>query len=68
MVEEVADKQMENAANPDLIGPRIYRIINSPNPKLRYRIGSFVEKFSVLLKTVLPARRFEKIILGYYKQ
>lgn len=67
MVEEVADMQMEKAADPELMGPAIYRIINSEKPKLRYRIGAAMEKLSVFLKKVLPGRYFEKILQGYYK-
>ena len=66
MVEEVANMQMEKAASPELLGPAIYSIVRKEKPKLRYRVGSFMEKLSVLLKKVLPGRLFEKIILGYY--
>jgi len=66
MVEKTADMQMEKAANPELIGPAVYSIIRKEKPKLRYRVGSLTEKLSVFLKTILPGRYFEKIILGYY--
>ena len=66
-VEEVANLQMEKAAGPERMGPAVYKIIMKENPKLRYRVGSFTEKLSVLLKMVLPGRYFEKMILGYYR-
>ncbi|MEN8244448.1 MAG: hypothetical protein ABFS43_06055 [Thermodesulfobacteriota bacterium] len=66
MVEEVANTQMEKAAGPERMGPAIYSIIKQEKPKLRYRVGSSMEKLSVLLKKVLPGCLFEKIILGYY--
>jgi NAD(P)-dependent dehydrogenase (short-subunit alcohol dehydrogenase family) len=66
MVEETADMQMEKAANPAFMGPAVYSIISKEKPELRYRVGSFTEKLSVLLKTILPGRYFEKMILGYY--
>jgi len=67
MVEEVANAQMEKAASPERMGPAIYSIIKKGKPKLRYRVGSSMERLSVLLKKVLPGRLFEKIILNYYK-
>jgi NAD(P)-dependent dehydrogenase (short-subunit alcohol dehydrogenase family) len=65
-VEKAANLQMEQAASPALMGPAVYRIIRKEKPKLRYRVGSFTEKLSVFLKTILPGRYFEKIIMGYY--
>ncbi|NLZ48260.1 MAG: SDR family oxidoreductase [Clostridiales bacterium] len=52
--------------NPEMIGKLLYKIINSNNPKLRYPIGYFNQKLSLLLKKFLPERIFEKIIINYY--
>jgi len=64
---EVADQQIQNAPSPDIMGPFINNIIEAKKPKLRYKIGSFSEKISPVLKKFLPDRWFEKIILYFYK-
>lgn len=52
--------------NPELIGRLIYKITISKRPKLRYVVGYFSQKLSVLLKRFLPGRIFENIIIDYY--
>lgn len=66
MIEKTANMQMEKAASPECMGPAVYNIISKQKPKLRYRVGSFTEKLSVLLKRVIPGRIFETIIRRYY--
>jgi len=66
-LQETVDRQMERAPGPEAMGPLIHRIITGRNRKLRYKLGSVSERFSVLLKTLLPGRWFERIVLGFYK-
>ena len=55
-----------NGCNPELIGKLLFKIINTKNPKLRYPVGYFNQKLSLVLKKILPERIFEKIIIDYY--
>lgn len=66
-LEEVADNLLKKAPNPNIMGPFIHNIIKTKNPKLRYKIGSFSEKISPVLKNILPGRWFEKIIIYFYQ-
>ena len=43
------------------------KIINSKNPKIHYKVGKFIQKFSIVLKNILPDRLYEKILLNYSK-
>lgn len=45
----------------------IYRIIESKNPKLHYKIGKPMQRFSIVLKRILPDRWYEKLIMNHYK-
>tara|TARA_B110000902_G_scaffold266619_1_gene355122 strand:+ start:2859 stop:3050 length:192 start_codon:yes stop_codon:yes gene_type:complete len=45
----------------------IHNIIESNNPKIHYKIGSFMQKFSIVLKRVLPDRTYEKLLMNHYK-
>ncbi len=62
-----ANKNVENAWSPEIISKLIYNIINSKNPKIHYKVGKFIQKFSIVLKNILPDRLFEKILLYYSK-
>jgi len=53
--------------DPEIISKLIYKIINSKNPKIHYRVGQFIQKFSIILKNILPDRLYEKILLKYSK-
>jgi len=46
---------------------RILKIINDPSPKLHYKVGEYMQKFSIVLKRVLPDRMYEKLIMNHYK-
>ena len=62
-----ANSQVKNALSPDIISKLVYKIILSKNPKIHYKVGAFIQKFSIVLKRLLPDRLFEKIILYYNK-
>ena len=42
-------------------------IINKKNPKIHYVIGTRFQKFSIILKRLLPDLWFEKILIKYNK-
>ena len=50
-----------------VIAKAIYKIINKKNPKLHYKIGKPMQKFSIVLKRILPDRIYEKLIMNHYK-
>lgn len=52
---------------PDRLARRISRIVRKRHPRNRYIIATPVQKASVLLKTILPAKWFDQILASYYK-
>lgn len=60
-----ANKHVDNAGSPIEISKLMFKIIESKNPKIHYKVGSFIQKFSIILKSILPDRLFEKILLYY---
>ena len=62
-----ANRHVKNAMSPEIISKLIYEIINSKNPKIHYKVGKLIQKFSIVLKNILPDRLFEKILLNYSK-
>lgn len=61
-----SDQNMSKAPGPQAVAEKVIQIINTRNPRLRYRVGNFLEKLSIPLKTLLPSRLFEKIFLTIY--
>ncbi len=57
----------QNGQPPLKIAYLIERIINTPNPRLRYAVGAPDQKLSIILKKILPNRWFDRIIMSYYK-
>src|SRR5262249_4242583 len=50
------EKDEQNGANPVLVAQLVERLIAHPAPKPRYKVGGFVQTFSVgVLRALLPA-------------
>lgn len=52
---------------PDYLARRICRIVSKKHPRNRYIIATFVQRLSVTLKTILPAKWYDSILASYYK-
>jgi hypothetical protein len=45
----------------------VFKIIQTKKPKIHYKVGGFMEKFSIVLKRILPDRLYEKLLMQHYK-
>jgi NAD(P)-dependent dehydrogenase (short-subunit alcohol dehydrogenase family) len=63
----VIEHDEQSGQSPLKIAYLVERIMNSKNPRLRYAVGAFDQKLSIILKKILPNRMFDKIIMKYYK-
>jgi NAD(P)-dependent dehydrogenase (short-subunit alcohol dehydrogenase family) len=61
------DAHVDSGSNPEEMAKAIYDIINAKNPKLHYKIGLFMQKFSIVLKRILPDRIYESMLMNHYK-
>jgi short-subunit dehydrogenase len=61
------DEHVDGGSNPNDVAEMIYKIIQSPNPKIHYKVGAFMQKFSILLKRILPDKVYEKMLMNHYK-
>ena len=50
----------------EAIAQKIVQIIRKKNPKGHYVKGKFIERLSLLLKAILPAKCFEKLLKKHY--
>lgn len=64
---DLMDAHVDSGGNPNDVALVVEKIINNPNPKIHYKVGAFMQKFSVFLKRVLPDKVFEKLLLNHYK-
>ncbi|MGC4039842.1 MAG: SDR family oxidoreductase [Flavobacterium sp.] len=61
------DAHVNSGGNPDEMAMAIYQVINSKKPKLHYKVGAFMQKFSIVLKRILPDRVYESMLMNHYK-
>lgn len=52
---------------PQVLASKISKIVRKKRPRYGYVVASFEQRLSVLLKRILPARWFAKILGSYYK-
>ncbi len=64
---DLMDEHVDSGDDPSMVGVVVEKIINTPNPKIHYKVGAFMQKFSTLLKRILPDKVFEKLLLNHYK-
>lgn len=64
---DMINSHMHNGDNPDDLAEVVYQIINNKNPKLHYKVGAFIQKFSIVLKRILPDRIYESMLMNHYK-
>ena len=58
---------VDSGSNPSEMAEAIFKIIQTPNPKVHYKIGAFMQKFSIVLKRTLPDKVYEKMLMNHYK-
>ena len=63
---DLMDQHVDSGKDPILIAEQILKIIKDPNPKLHYKVGELIQKFSIVLKRILPDRLYEKLIMKHY--
>lgn len=64
---DLMDNHVSGGGDPIEMAKGIHSIINANNPKIHYKIGSFMQKFSIVLKRVLPDRLYEKLLMNHYE-
>lgn len=64
---DMMDQHVDSGSNPQQMAEAIYGIILNPKPKIHYKVGAFMQKFSIVLKRVLPDKTYEKLLMNHYK-
>jgi hypothetical protein len=61
------DEHVSQGSNPTEMANAVFAIIQNPNPNIHYKVGSFLQKCSIVLKRILPDKQYEKIVMKHYK-
>ncbi|MGX7666386.1 SDR family oxidoreductase [Flavobacterium pedocola] len=61
------DSHVDSGSDPNDMALAVYAIMQKPNPDIHYKVGAFMQKFSIVLKRVLPDKMYEKLLMNHYK-
>lgn len=64
---ELMNSHVDSGSNPIEMAEAVYKIIITPQPKIHYKVGAFLQKFSIVLKRILPDKVYEKMLMNHYK-
>ena len=61
------DTHVNSGQDPEIMARAVAKIIENDTPKVRYKIGVFMQRFSVVLHNILPSKMYEKLLMNHYK-
>jgi NAD(P)-dependent dehydrogenase (short-subunit alcohol dehydrogenase family) len=64
---EAMNEHVDSGSDPNEMAEAVYQIILNPRPKIHYKVGVFMQKFSIVLKRLLPDLVYEKMLMNHYK-
>lgn len=64
---KMMDEHVDSGSNPNEMAEAVYKIIQAKEPKIHYKAGVFMQKFSIVLKRILPDKVYEKMLMNHYK-
>jgi NAD(P)-dependent dehydrogenase (short-subunit alcohol dehydrogenase family) len=64
---DLMNEHVDNGSDPNMMAKAVYNVITSKNPKVHYKVGEFMQKFSIVLKRILPDTVYEKMLMNHYK-
>ena len=63
---KMMDAHVDDGSNTNEMAEAIYAIIQNPKPRIHYKVGIFMQKFSIVLKRILPDKVYEKMLMNHY--
>ena len=64
---QMINDDVTTAGDPIAVARIVLRIIKTDRPKVHYTVGAFMQKFSLVLKKILPDKIYENLLLKHYK-
>ena len=60
---ELMDSHVDQGGDPIKMARKIHEVIQTNSPAIHYKVGAFMQKFSIVLKRILPSRVYEKLLM-----
>lgn len=64
---DLMDAHVDSGMDPMAMAKAVEKIIGTQQPKIHYKVGAFLEKFSIVLKRILPDKAYQKLLMNHYK-
>ncbi|WP_242206251.1 SDR family oxidoreductase [Aestuariivivens insulae] len=64
---ELMNAHVDSGSDPNIMAKAVFKIIQAKSPKVHYKVGEFMQKFSIVLKRILPDTVYEKLLMNHYK-
>lgn len=64
---DLLNDHVDEGEDPLILAKVVYRIIHTKSPKIHYKVGVFLQKFSIVLKRILPDHWYERLLMSFYK-
>jgi NAD(P)-dependent dehydrogenase (short-subunit alcohol dehydrogenase family) len=61
------DEDVNRSSDPIEVAEAVLKVIQTKSPKIHYKVGAFMQKFSIVLKFILPDKVYEKLLINHYK-
>lgn len=61
------NEHVDSGSNPNEMAEAIYKIMQAKKPNVHYKVGVFMQKFSIVLKRALPDKMYERMLMNHYK-
>ena len=64
---KIINEHVDSGEDPQIMAKAIYSIIQEKEPRIHYKVGEPLQKFSIALKRILPDKVYESLLLKHYK-
>ena len=64
---KLMNAHVDHGKPPEIMARAVYHVIQKKHPRGHYRVGSFLEKTSIILKRILPDKIYEKMLMRRFK-
>ncbi len=64
---ELIDSHVDTAPSPEPMALKVLEIIRDSSPRPHYAVGTWLQKFSLVLKRLLPQKMYERMLRNHYK-
>jgi NAD(P)-dependent dehydrogenase (short-subunit alcohol dehydrogenase family) len=64
---KMMDEHVDGGSNPNEMAEVVYKIIQTKEPRIHYKVGVFMQKFSIVLKRIVSDKVYEKMLMNHYK-